>query len=86
MIQAIGFAAATLTALAFFPQVMKTWRLKEARDLSMLTLVCQTVGVALWVVYGVSIASVPVIASNTLTMILMLILIGFKLSYGEGPT
>jgi MtN3 and saliva related transmembrane protein len=86
MIQAIGFAAAMLTSLAFFPQVVKTWRLKEARDLSMLTLVCQTLGVALWVVYGVSIASVPVIASNTLTMILMLILIGFKLSYGEGPT
>ena len=86
MIQAIGFTAAMLTSLAFFPQVVKTWRLKEARDLSMLTLVCQTLGVALWVVYGVSITSVPVIASNTLTMILMLILIGFKLSYGEGPT
>ena len=86
MIQAIGFAAATLTALAFFPQVIKTWRTRTANDLSMLTLLSQTCGVALWIVYGVSIASIPVIASNVLTMVLMLILVWFKVSYRVGPT
>jgi MtN3 and saliva related transmembrane protein len=83
MIQAIGFAAGTLTALAFVPQVVKTWRTKAAGDLSMMTLLVQTCGLALWIVYGASISSLPVIASNTMTMALMLLLIWLKLTYHD---
>lgn len=48
----------------------------------MVTLVAQTAGVGLWIVYGVGIRSAPVIASNTVTLALMLVLIGFKIRYG----
>jgi MtN3 and saliva related transmembrane protein len=85
MIEGIGCAAAALTSLAFFPQVVKTWRTKSAGDLSMATLLAQTSGLALWIVYGVSIVSVPVIASNVLTMVLMLVLMLFKVSYKAAP-
>lgn len=81
MIETIGFAAALLTSLAFAPQVVKTWRTKRAGDLSRVTLIAQSTGVALWIVYGVSIGSAPVIASNAVTLALMLVLVWFKLRY-----
>ena len=81
MIEAIGFTAAALTSIAFAPQVLRTWRLKRAGELSMLTLVAQTAGVSIWIVYGLSIGSAPVIASNAVTLALMLFLVVFKLRY-----
>lgn len=84
MVQAIGFTAAALTAFAFIPQVIKTWRTKATGDLSTLTLLAQTLGVSLWIVYGIRIKSMPVIASNVLTVTLMVSLLIFKWTYKEG--
>jgi MtN3 and saliva related transmembrane protein len=79
MIQALGFVAGTLTAVAFLPQVIKTWRTRSCTDLSMMMLLAQSTGVALWIVYGVAIASLPVIMSNVVTLTLALLLLVFKL-------
>ena len=81
MAQAIGFTAATLTALAFLPQVLKAWSTKSTGDISMAMLVAQGTGVALWIFYGVSIRSVPVILGNVVTLILTLSLLVFKQTY-----
>ena len=35
MIDALGFAAATLTTLAFLPQVLKSWKQRAVDDLSL---------------------------------------------------
>ena len=83
MVQAAGFAAATLTSLAFLPQVIKAWQTRSVEDLSMGTLLAQGTGVALWILYGVGIQSLPVIASNVMTLVLMLILIALKRFYGR---
>ena len=84
MIQTIGFAAATLTALAFLPQVVKTWRTRSSGDLSMVMLSAQASGVALWIVYGVAIGSAPVIAANIVTWLLTVVLLLFKWRYRTG--
>jgi MtN3 and saliva related transmembrane protein len=86
MAQLIGIVAATLTALAFLPQVVKAWRTKSTSDLSMATLLAQSSGLALWIVYGVSLRSMPVIFGNTVTLVLMLLLLGLKLVYGTART
>ena len=78
MIQAIGFTAATLTALAFLPQVLKAWRTRSTGDLSTAMLASQGSGVTLWIVYGASIRSTPVIVSNVVTLTLVLLLAWFK--------
>jgi MtN3 and saliva related transmembrane protein len=83
MSQAIGFIAATLTALAFLPQVIKVSRTRSAGDLSMATLCAQATGVALWIVYGVSLRSMPVLLGNTVTLVLTILLMGFKIVYGR---
>jgi MtN3 and saliva related transmembrane protein len=82
MIQTIGFTAGTLTALAFLPQVIKTCQTRSAGDLSFGMLLAQSLGVALWIFYGVAIGSAPVIMSNTVTLTLTVILLGCKVAFG----
>jgi MtN3 and saliva related transmembrane protein len=68
-----------LTALAFLPQVLKTWRTRSSGDLSAVMLTAQSTGVALWIVYGIAIGSTPVILANAVTLTLCLALLVFKL-------
>jgi MtN3 and saliva related transmembrane protein len=81
MVQAIGFVAATFTAFAFLPQVLKVWRSQSARDLSVSMLLAQGLGVAFWIVYGVAIAALPIIVANAVTLTLTLLLLALKWTY-----
>lgn len=81
MIDAFGFAAATLTSLAFLPQVLKVWRTRSADDLSVGMITAQTSGVALWLVYGFGVRSLPVIFSNSVTLAVMVVLAVLKRRY-----
>jgi MtN3 and saliva related transmembrane protein len=82
-IQLLGLAAGSLTTAAFFPQVIKTWKSRSAKDLSlgMFSLFC--VGVLLWLVYGLIVRDIPVIAANLLTLMLASTLLFFKLRFKE---
>jgi len=75
----IGYVAGTLTTVSFVPQVIKTWKLKETRDISLAMLLLFAVGILLWTVYGIWIGSLPVIAANIMTFILVIFLIWMKL-------
>ena len=80
-IQLIGLAAGMLTTIAFLPQVIKTWKSRSAKDLSlgMFSLFC--VGVALWLAYGILVWDIPVIAANMMTLMLASTLLFFKLRF-----
>ncbi|NEQ29373.1 MAG: hypothetical protein F6K28_62735 [Microcoleus sp. SIO2G3] len=71
--------AGTLTTIAFLPQLIKTWRTQSAKDLSFSWLVTFSLGVSLWLLYGILIRSLPVIVSNAVTLLLTLIILWFKL-------
>ncbi|MHB1245013.1 MAG: SemiSWEET family sugar transporter [Sulfuriferula sp.] len=77
----IGLLAGTLTTVAFIPQVIKIWRSKKADDISVSMFLIFTVGVALWMIYGIQIASLPVMLANAVTMILALIILILKYCY-----
>ncbi|MBF0095286.1 MAG: SemiSWEET transporter [Alphaproteobacteria bacterium] len=76
---AVGFVAGTLTTLAFLPQVLKTWRTRSARDLSLAMLLSFCAGVVLWLVYGVMIGQWPIILPNIVTLVLAGSILVFKL-------
>lgn len=80
-IQLLGLVAGACTTIAFLPQVIKTWKSRSAKDLSlgMFSIFC--VGVALWLVYGFMVQDVPVIAANLLTLMLASTLLFFKLRF-----
>jgi MtN3 and saliva related transmembrane protein len=76
-----GYCAGTLTTLSFVPQVIRTWRLKETKDFSLAMLLLFAVGILLWTVYGLWIGSLPIIAANVITFVLILILLWMKIRY-----
>lgn len=80
-IQLVGLVAGTLTTAAFFPQVLKTWKTRSAKDLSLGMFLLFCLGVTLWLVYGFMVKDVPVIAANLITLMLAATLLVFKLRW-----
>jgi MtN3 and saliva related transmembrane protein len=64
MIEYFGYFAGFLTVASFLPQVIRTWRSKQVRDLHLGMFTLLVTASALWVVYGVIIGSWPVILTN----------------------
>lgn len=79
----VGYMAAILTTIAFVPQVLQIYKTKSAKDVSLAMFLLFTAGVALWLYYGVSINSVPMIAANTITLALAITILYFKFKYKE---
>ncbi len=77
----LGYAAATLTTVAFLPQVIHTWRSRSAHGLSVAWLATFSVGVGCWLVYGVLTGSRPVIVGNGVTLALTALLAFLKWRY-----
>ena len=60
-----GFAAAALTSASFIPQAVMTIRTRDTRGISRAMYIIFTVGVALWLLYGIALDSWPMIFANT---------------------
>jgi MtN3 and saliva related transmembrane protein len=82
MVELLGYCAAVLTTIAFVPQVLKTWRSKSAADFSFTMMAAFTLGVLLWLIYGVALGSIPIIVANAATLALNILLIGLKVRHG----
>ncbi|HYA57411.1 MAG TPA: SemiSWEET transporter [Thermoplasmata archaeon] len=79
----IGSIAAICTTGAFVPQVVRVWRLKAADEISFATFVLFSVGVSVWLVYGLEIDSLPVVVANAVTLVLSLTILSLKVSYDK---
>jgi MtN3 and saliva related transmembrane protein len=78
----IGSIAATLTTTAFIPQAWQVWRTRHTKDISLGMYAIFTSGVALWAVYGMMIASWPVIIANCITLLLAGAVLVMKIRFG----
>lgn len=78
MTELIGLGAAILTTCALLPQILVTLRARDAASLSLSTLICLCTGKICWLIYGVSIGSMPIIASNGFSASLTIILLVLK--------
>ena len=77
----LGLLAGALTTVAFVPQVIKIWKSKHARDISLGMFVIFSTGVLLWLFYGIQIGAMPVIVSNAITLGLSLTILVFKIKF-----
>lgn len=77
----IGMAGGILTTLSFVPQVVKTWKSRRTRDISLSMFLSFTLGVLLWLVYGLMIGAWPVILANLVTLLLVGIILYLKLKH-----
>lgn len=77
----IGYAAAICTTLAFLPQAWVAIRTRDTRSLSLTMYIVFTVGVLLWLVYGVLLRDLALIAANGITALFSLTILATKLRY-----
>jgi MtN3 and saliva related transmembrane protein len=78
----IGLGAACCTTIAYVPQVVKTWRTRSTKDISLSMFLVMVTGIALWLLYGLSIGDIPLIASNIITLGLTATILYLKLKHG----
>jgi MtN3 and saliva related transmembrane protein len=77
----IGSAAACLTTASFMPQAWHTFRTRDVSGISLGMYSLFTVGVALWLVYGILLVAWPIIIANVITTSLALLILMMKLRY-----
>ena len=81
----VGYLAASLTTVSFFPQAVKTLRSGDTRSISLGMYALFTSGVALWALYGVMVGDGPVLLANLITLLPAAVVLQRKIS-SEKPT
>ena len=71
----LGYAAAIRTSLSFLPQAWLVIRTGRTDGISLLMYSLFTVGVAFWLIYGITSNAAPIIAANAVTLTLALIIL-----------
>jgi MtN3 and saliva related transmembrane protein len=81
----LGLVAGALTTVAFVPQVVRILRTRSAYDISWWLFGILAAGSVLWLWYGIRLDSLPLIATNVVTLSLQLLIFWLKWRYGRKP-
>lgn len=79
----IGMGAAFLTMFSFIPQILKAFNSKSCKDVSLFTLLQLSLGVALWISYGVYKRDAIIIIANSVTLSTLIVLLFLYFNYGR---
>ena len=77
----IGYAAATLTTCSFVPQAWLTFKTRNVSGISLSMYSVFTLGVALWLTYGLLAGAWPVVMANAITLVLAMSILVMKLRF-----
>jgi MtN3 and saliva related transmembrane protein len=82
VISALGAAAGLCTTVSYLPQLVRTWRSRSTRDISLPMFTLLVFGITLWLVYGIVIGDGPLIAANGVSVALTSSILYLKLRHG----
>ena len=82
--EVLGLVAGAITTGSFVPQVIRVYKLKSAKEISLIFNLLFVSGGLLWLSYGIYINSFPIIFWNSVGVLLALALLVGKLRYGKG--
>jgi MtN3 and saliva related transmembrane protein len=80
-IDILGLFAGACVTISVIPQIIKVWKTKKVKQISLLTFSILTFGIALWVVYGILKNDLPIIITNSISVFLNLIMVYFIICY-----
>ena len=76
----LGYIAATLTTASFVPQAWLTFRSRDASGVSLGMYSVFSLGIALWLGYGVMLRAWPIVIANAVTLVLAATILAMKLA------
>lgn len=79
----LGSIASILVSSSFIPQIIKGYRTKRLNDVSYLLMILISIGMSLWIVYGIEKQDLVIIGANVATIALNMILLGLKIKYSK---
>ena len=82
-IDIVGSLAAILTTASFLPQAWHSFKTKDVSGVSLGMYSVFTVGVALWLVYGLLLRAWPIVVANVITLGLAMAILGMKVVFGR---
>jgi MtN3 and saliva related transmembrane protein len=77
----VGYTAALLTTIAFLPQAWAVLKTRDTRSLSLTMYIVYTLGILLWLAYGILRRDGALIAANSITALFSLTILLAKLRY-----
>ena len=77
----IGYLAAVISTASFLPQVWHTFKTRDVSGISLGMYSVFTAGVSLWLVYGLLLASWPIVIANFITLTLAASILVMKLRF-----
>ena len=80
-VELLGLAAGGLTTVSFVPQVLRIWRTRSGRDVSYGMFLLFSLGVLLWLIYGIARDSLPIVLANSVTLVLALTVLALKVRF-----
>jgi MtN3 and saliva related transmembrane protein len=81
MVSELGYVAGVITVASFLPQVVRAWRTRQTRDLSLSSLALLITAGSLWILYGALSRDWPVVATNGGMVALLALLAAAKLRF-----
>ncbi len=82
-VDVLGYSAGFITTLTFLPQVIKTYKEKSAKDISLNMFLIAATNEVMWIVYGALKNDMVIVLTNVVVLAMSLIMIFFKLRYGR---
>jgi MtN3 and saliva related transmembrane protein len=77
----LGYVAATLTTASFVPQAWLIFRTRNVSGISLAMYSAFTLGIALWLAYGVMLGAWPIIIANIITLVLAICILVMKIKH-----
>jgi MtN3 and saliva related transmembrane protein len=81
MTELIGLLAGFCTTLSLVPQLHRMWKAKSAHDISLAMFFVFGLGVVLWLLYGIGIRSVAVVTTNSVSLVLVVVIYSLAVHY-----
>ena len=79
----LGYIAGILVVVSLLPQVIKSWKTKSTKDISLERYVIYIIGLILWIAYAVIIKNGPVAMMKSIGLVLATTILYLKLKYGK---
>jgi MtN3 and saliva related transmembrane protein len=82
-VDVLGYLAGLITAFTFLPQVLKTWKTKSAKDVSLAMFVIALTNQILWLAFGILREDPVIIITNAVMLLMTGLMISLKLKYNH---